>query len=329
MLVTVFFFTLIFHSLAKDVEYQQLWTGFRQSYNKNYLTPEEEGKHYQIFVSNVDFIDRLNLEHNPRTFFGINQFADMTNQELMSYFNHPDFKKSTPHSHHLHQKRSSPRIGSAAIPDSVDWREKGAVTPIGNQGQCGSSPYWSAVVSMEGAWAIAGHPLVNLSVQQIDDCSNDEGNYGCDGGEMTSSFEYIIKSGGAENAQDYPYTAVDGTCHFDAQKIIAKFSSYKVITAGDEAALTEALSIVPVATAVNAADPPFQFYQSGIYDSSTCNQPPCHGIGIVGYGSNAEGDFYILKNTWGTTWGMEGYMLLARNKGNMCSVATDATYIVV
>jgi len=248
----------------------------------------------------------------------------------MSYFNHPDFKAQQ-------QMKSSGRasvherkpVSAGTIPTSVDWREKGAVTAIQNQGQCGSSPYWSAIVSMEGAWAIAGNPLVNLSVQQIDDCSSSYGNYGCGGGEMTNSFEYIIKAGGSETAEDYPYTALDGTCNFNIQKVRAKFSSYKEITAGDEQAFTEALAIVPVATAIDASDNGFQFYQSGIYDSTTCTSQPCHGIGVVGYGINSQGEYYILKNTWGTSWGMNGYMLLARNKGNMCGVASYGTYIII
>jgi len=333
------FFALIFLSVASILvsstrdatEYLQLWTQFKQTHNKIYLTTEEESNRHSIFISNVDRIDQLNHDRNPRTYYAINQFTDMTRPEIMAYFNHPDFKAH-------HDRNSADRMGISAdrlgisadsIPDAVDWREKGAVTPIGNQGQCGSSPYWSSIVSMEGAWAIAGHPLANLSVQQIIDCSSSLGNYGCGGGEMTYSFQYILNTG-SETAEDYPYTGNDDSCHFNAQKIKAKFSSYKNIPEGDEAAFTEALAMVPVAAAVNAADNGFEFYQSGIYDSPTCDQTgPCHGIGVVGYGSNDQGEYYILKNTWGTTWGIKGYMLLARNKGNMCSIASYGSYIVV
>jgi cathepsin L len=247
--------------------------------------------------------------------------------EVMSYFNHPDFhhyQRKHPSGESLYIKRSGP------IPAAVDWRTKGAVTPIGNQEQCGSSPYWSAVVSMEGAWAIAGNPLTNFSVQQINDCSGSFGNQGCNGGFMTSSFSYVISTGGVERAEDYPYTGTDDTCTFNARKVMAKFSSFKNIPAGDEQAFTEALTIAPVASAVSAQDTGFLYYSSGIFDSATCNTTqPCHGIGVVGYGSNEQGDYYILKNTWGVTWGMEGYMYLARNKGNMCNIALDGSYIIV
>jgi len=182
---------------------------------------------------------------------------------------------------------------------------------------------------MEGAWAIAGNKLIKLSTQQINDCSRTFGNEGCSGGLMTDSFEYILSVGGSESAEDYPYKGVDDNCTFNAKKIVAKFSSVKSIPPGDENAFTEALAMVPVASAVNAADQGFQFYKSGIYSTTTCNQLPCHGIGVVGYGSNDKGDYYILKNTWTTDWGMDGYMLLARNKGNMCSIASWGSYVVI
>jgi len=239
----------------------------------------------------------------------------------MAYFRHPDYKPNTAGPFHV--KTNAP------VPAGVDWRAKGAVTAIDDQLQCGSSPYWSAVVSMEGAWAIAGNPLTNLSAQQISDCSGSYGNMGCDGGEMTSSFQYVIAEG-SEKTTSYPYTGNDDTCEYKAAQVYARFSSYKVIPAGDEAAFTEALAMVPVATAVNAQDSGFQFYTSGIYNSTTCNQSEaCHGIGVVGYGTNSIGDYYILKNTWGPTWGMDGYMLLARNAGNMCQIASQGTYIIV
>jgi len=181
---------------------------------------------------------------------------------------------------------------------------------------------------MEGAWQISGKPLVALSTQQILDCSTSYGNQGCNGGEMTFSYQYVIGVGGIESATSYPYqNGNQGNCVADKTKFVANFTKY-VELPGDEISFTNALAIVPVGTAVNADD--FQFYQSGVYSDPKCNNlGPNHGIGVVGYGALSGNDYYILKNTWGTGWGMQGYMYLARNKGNMCGIATYGTYIIV
>jgi len=215
------------------------------------------------------------------------------------------------------------------IPTSVDWRDAGAVTPISDQGQCGSSPYWSAIVSIEGAWKIAGHPLTVLSTQQILDCSENEGNQGCNGGEMTSSFQYVIDAGGLETAADYPYAnGTQNDCAFNPSKVLVKLKSF-VAAQPTEQSVTAALAICPVASAMDASDTSFQFYTGGIYSSEKCTNQTDHGIGVVGYGENSDGKYYILKNTWTETWGMKGYMYLARGKGNMCGIESDVSYAVV
>jgi len=182
---------------------------------------------------------------------------------------------------------------------------------------------------MEGAWKIAGNPLIPLSVQQILDCSSNQGNEGCNGGWMDWSFAYIILCGGIESNFSYPYTGLQGNCQFNSKKVVAKFSSYVNVTANSEADLTIALTIAPVATAVNVVNS-FEYYSSGIYNDSTCtSQYVEHGIGVVGYGVLQGQQYYILKNSWSTAWGMQGYMLMARNANNMCGVANAASYVIV
>jgi len=225
------------------------------------------------------------------------------------------------------KNKSIKKITKRTIPTSVDWRTKGAVTPIQNQGQCGSSPFFSAVVSMEGVWQIPGNPLVKLSEQQILDC--DSVDQGCNGGWMDDAFKYVIQAGGIESEKDYPYNATQNpNCLFDKNKISAKFSSYIDVTSGSDQDLTEALTICPVASAIDGANG-FEYYQSGVFNSSTCTTNPDHGIGIVGYGvTNQNVPYYILKNSWGTGWGLEGYVWTLRT-GNMCGIASVASYIVV
>jgi len=164
-----------------------------------------------------------------------------------------------------------------------------------------SSPYWSTVVSIEGAWKIAGHPLTNLSTQQIIDCSRPEGNRACGGGLITQSFQYVLDAGGIESAEDYPYRPDENPkCEFDPKKITARIKSF-VVVPSDEQSFTSALAICPVATAIDASGPRFQYYKSGIYNDK-CSTEPNHGIGVVGYGENSDGKYYILKNTWTTAW---------------------------
>jgi len=316
------FFLFFIASVLCSSHFRPQWLEFKQKHGKVYETQVEEEYRYNIFKANVAKISDLNQKYNPLTYFGINLFADLTLDEFRMHFSsfvNITSERNGPYAH---------RIKPKTIPPSIDWRTLGAVTPILNQGQCGSSPYFSAVVSMEGAWEIAGNELVALSVQQILDCSGPQGNQGCNGSLMTNSYQYVITAGGIESAKDYPYqNGNQGACKADKSKFVARFKSYKALP-GDEKTFTEALAIVPVGTAVNADS--FQFYTSGIYSSSSCaNLQPNHGIGVVGYGSLSGRDYYILKNSWGTGWGMAGYMLLARNQGNMCGIATYGSYIIV
>jgi len=311
-------------ALRTDEEYKQLWKDFKVSFNRQYKN--QENQRFELFKNNVDTIDKLNQKFNPRTTFGINQFADWSYDEYRGFVSNGFIK---PILSNVPVQSADP---SAAIPTSVDWRAEGAVTPVMDQGQCGSSPFIGAVASIEGAWKIAGNPLVVLSVQQVLDCSTGfPPNQGCDGGLMNTSFEYVLKAGGIQNNLTYPYTAWDGTCSFDITKSVAKITSY-VNLDGTEDAFTQALVKGPVATAVNCQPQSFVYYQSGIYDDPECSPAVDqinHGIVVVGYGVQDNVNYYILKNSWTSAWGIQGYMLLARNGKNTCGIATYGTYPVI
>jgi len=276
------------------------------------------------FKKAIEVVASLNKEHNPDTYYALNRFADYTEEEKEKLI-HSGVKREPgqrPHS------RPLSRGGQAkAIPSSVDWRTKGAVTSIKTQNvACSTSPYYSALVSMEGAWAIAGHPLVSLSLQQILDC--DKLDMGCDGGWMYNAFQTVLNQGGIESERDYP--TINGSnpnCLFNPSKITAKFSSYVNVTSDDKH-LMEALAMVPVASAVDATGN-FIYYQSGVYQGGSQFTNPDLGIGVVGYGATKKGiPFYILKNIWGTEWGMDGYMLIKRGNNN-CGICDFASYAVV
>eukprot|EP01125_Pyxidicula_operculata_P002187 TRINITY_DN12104_c0_g1_i1.p1 TRINITY_DN12104_c0_g1~~TRINITY_DN12104_c0_g1_i1.p1 ORF type:complete len:330 (-),score=79.00 TRINITY_DN12104_c0_g1_i1:83-1072(-) len=325
--ILLFVLAYVACALREETSYQIMWENFKLRFNRKYESDSQHYFRYDVFKSNVDLIDQLNAKYNPTTVFGINHFADMTREEYISYVRQ-GAKKGFSNVQSAEQQKLA--YHTMVPPTSVDWRTKGAVTPITNQDQCGSSPYFGATCSMEGAWAIAGNKLEVLSVQQIMDCSGNYGNQACNGGWMNSSIQYVIDAGGIESNTSYPYTGEDGnTCNFNKNKVVAKFRSLVNIDSTDEA-MVAALTICPVATAVNAYATGFQYYQSGVYMGADCdaNQPD-HGIGVVGYGVYSNGlPYYILKNTWTTAWGMDGYMYLYRFN-NTCGIVTEASYAVV
>ncbi|CAF1401866.1 unnamed protein product [Adineta ricciae] len=275
---------------------------------------------------------KLVEEHNQRADLGLhsyrlgmNKFADLTNEEFVKLLN--DVQKKDI------QKDAQPFIGNSNIelPDTVDWRDKGAVVPVKNQGQCGSSWAFSAVGAIEGAHEIKTGKLVSLSEQQLVDCSGKYGNEGCNGGYMTQSFQYIKDAGGIQSDKTYPYTGRDDKCTFNSSDVIVKVCGFVELPSGNETALQQAVALIgPIATAVDSGDTSFQMYKSGVYDDPRC-QPkyPNHGIFIVGYGNESGKDYWLLKNSWGTEWGLEGYIKVVRNKNNQCGVATMASYPIL
>merc|ERR1719169_300779 len=203
----------------------------------------------------------------------------------------------------------------AEIADSVDWTTKGAVTPVKNQGQCGSCWSFSATGSLEGAWEIATGKLVSISEQQLVDCSKAEGNQGCQGGLMDDAFKYM-----EENAmcteESYSYTAKNVQCHASGCTVgVPKGSvtGFKDVAHDDENALMEAVAQQPVSIAIEADKSVFQLYKSGVL-SSTCGTRLDHGVAIDGYGTENGKDYWLVRNSWGPQWGDQGYVKLLRGK---------------
>jgi len=220
-----------------------------------------------------------------------------------------------------------------ADPASVDWEAAGKVTPVKNQGQCGACWAFSATGSTECQVAIATGKLVSLSEQQLIDCSVAEGNLGCDGGEMDAAFQYIQKEGGLCTEQAYPYKAQDGKCESTTcGTLYDKISTYKDVTKRNEQALEDAVALGCVSVAIEANQFAFQYYSSGVL-TGECGTQLDHGVLAVGYGTTDGQEYWKVKNSWGTSWGENGYVLICKDcdkNGDQgeCGIYDDPSYPV-
>jgi len=299
-----------------------------QDNSKFYNSNEEVYTRKQIYDENVAKIQQHNRENHTWS-MAINQFADLSATEFKNLHSGCVFVKSS-EKKLLGLSHSEP-VDASALPESVDWETEGAVTPVKNQGQCGSCWAFSTVASTEGAWFLKHGDLVSLSEQQLVDCSDAEGNQGCNGGLMDYGFQYIIDNKGIGSEASYPYTAQDGTC----KKVpaVVTITGFKDVPTDSETALMTALVQQPVSVAVEADQNSFQFYSGGVMNAA-CGTNLDHGVLAVGYGTdNSTGlDFWKVKNSWGADWGVKGYILLGRgakfgSKGQ-CGIQMDPSYPV-
>lgn len=307
-------------AVFKEEEYQLLFTRFMTQYSKKY-THDTFFYRYTVFKANMDKVYLANKQKHAYT-LGMNEMGDMT---------HAEFKatklgyKNIDRSYIRSKNSAGPHQQVKAAPSAVDWRSKGAVTPIKNQQQCGSCWAFSTTGSVEGAGKIQAGKLVSLSEQQLVDCSQAQGNQGCEGGLMDQAFEYIISNNGITTEAAYPYTAMDGTCNTTATAAMM-ITSYTDVTSGDENALAAAVSLGPVSVAIEADQACFQFYSSGILNDPSCGTNLDHGVLAVGYDkTNSASPYWIVKNSWGTSWGMNGYVLLALGV-NECGINSQPSY---
>ncbi|XP_059138704.1 procathepsin L-like [Physella acuta] len=305
---------------------QERWELYKQKHNKNYPEHLERIKR-EIWRSNVELIEKHNarfarsLENYT---LGENQFTD---EDPSILYQDNDFYEEDEPTHCSMVFKRTPNI---TLPEAVDWRPKGYVTPVKNQELCGSCWAFSAVGSLEGQHYKATGKLVNLSESNLVDCSAEWGNDGCEGGNIDQAFRYIIDNKGINTADSYPYTPKQGLCKFSKNSIGATMTGYACLPAGDEDALKEAVATVgPVSVAIDSRPLEFKSYKFGVLYSASCSSTRLtHAVLVVGYGRSNGMDYWIVKNSWGTGWGDSGYVLMSRNRNNNCGIATQAFYPV-
>lgn len=311
--------------------FEDLWTNFKGEHGKVYADASEELVRKQVFAENLRQIEMHNFLYSKglKSYtLGVNKYADLENSEFVKLMNGYKRSNSTessvPRTSYL-----SPNI-PVALPDSVDWRNKNYVTPVKDQGQCGSCWAFSATGSLEGQHFRKTHTLVSLSEQNLVDCSRKYGNNGCEGGLMDSAFQYIKDNKGIDTESSYPYEAKDDKCRYNPANRGATDMGFVDIPNNDEEKLKEAVATVgPISVAIDANHLSFQLYKSGVYDEPDCTDNLDHGVLAVGYGTMGGKDYWLVKNSWGLSWGDQGYIMMSRNKGNQCGIAAMASYPLV
>jgi C1A family cysteine protease len=296
---------------------QKLFEQFQADFNKVYTTEEEKAFRFTVFEKTLKRIAELNQgeEFAPH---GINKFADMTQEEFSAAYLMP---KAT-FAGQVAKFAQAPllELVESALPTTFGWNST-YVTPVKNQEQCGSCWAFSTTENIESVWAIAGNPLVVLAPQQIVDC--DTVDQGCDGGWPYDAYEYVIGAGGLELEKSYPYTAADGTCKAKKSLEVAKIASYAYATkTKNETQMQLATyNTAPLSICVDATT--WQTYTSGII-TKNCGTQIDHCVQIVGWGQQGAVNYWEVRNSWGTTWGEDGFIRVEMGK-NLCAIAEQAT----
>nr|XP_046255797.1 cathepsin K [Scatophagus argus] len=304
------------------------WEQWKVTHRKEYNGLDEEGIRRAVWEKNMRMIEAHNQEaalgmHSYE--LAMNHLGDMTSEEVSEKMTGLQVPMTHERSFTMALDDSVSRL-----PKAVDYRKKGMVTSVKNQGSCGSCWAFSSAGALEGQLAKSTGQLVDLSPQNLVDCVTE--NDGCGGGYMTNAFKYVQMNGGIDSEVAYPYVGEDQTCRYNSSGMAAQCRGYKEVPEGDEHALAVALyKVGPVSVGIDATLSSFQFYSKGVYYDPSCNKDDInHAVLAVGYGVSVRGKkYWIVKNSWGESWGKGGYILMARNRGNLCGIANLASYPIM
>ena len=276
------------------------------------------------YQENIKFINSHNAL-NTSYEVGVNEFINR---------NYTNGTYNDTYSHYIPTDHRNINIFSDhKVPKEIDWRKQGVVTPIKNQLTCGSCWAFSAIETVESEWALKNQQLYNLSAQELVDCSGYLGNQGCNGGSMKSGFQYVVQNGLCLN-QSYPYNATDGFCKNQTCTKKVFIDKYYTVMPNNEKQLEKAVAKQPVSVAIQANTRSFQLYKKGIYTDPMCGTQLDHGVVVVGYGYDTfyNLSYWIVRNSWGATWGENGYIRILKNSEDPqgeCGIAIDPSYPVI
>jgi KDEL-tailed cysteine endopeptidase len=321
--ITILLFTinLIFSQTAND----EVWNSFQQfmqQNNKPTSNQADTNRLYNVYRENYNYVKSV---QGGSFTAELNKFATMTNSEFKTTYLTLNAKTlrmledSLDNSGFLQDNSNDNTTESETVnltqASSFDWRSKGAVSGVKDQGQCGCCWAFSTIAAVEGAYAKKYGKLLSLSEKQLLDC--DSSNSGCNGGNMEYALNYIKKAGGVALTSKYPYSPSKGSCRYTSSMSAVKVSGYSRVSSNENTMMQALANNGPLAVAVDASR--MQFYGGGVYTCSGAVNLN-HGVTIVGYGSDRTGNYWIVKNSWGSSWGMNGYIYIKRGT-NECGIA--------
>ncbi|KAK8841028.1 hypothetical protein M9Y10_027865 [Tritrichomonas musculus] len=316
-----FLFGLIASKVSLGINEERQFLQWMRENNRFY-TGDEYHLRLGIFISNARYCQEFNRRKGLTFHVGLNQFSCHTPAEYKAILGVRGNKAK------YFGNKSKEEKQKFVVPDSCDWRDKGVVNPIKDQGSCGSCWAFSTIASSESAYAITSGKLLRFSEQNLVDCAPC---LGCNGGWPNVACFYIInyQKGQFNTESDYPYTAAQGSCLFDSTKSVGKITEYISVEEDSEDDLKEKIAQYGIASVtISANNAPFMSYTGGILDNDQCSIFTDHAVAAVGYGSENGSDYWIVRNSWGISWGEEGYVRMIRNKDNQCQIASQAFVVI-
>ncbi|KAF5817528.1 putative actinidain [Helianthus annuus] len=307
-------------------EANDMFMSWLVKHGKIYDTVEEKGKRFQIFKDNLEYIEQHNSGGHSYK-LGLNKFADLSLEEYRLLYTMPKKINSKRKLNNVKSDRYFVRSGDV-LPDSIDWRTKGAIGAVKDQGRCGCCWAFSSVGAVEAINQIVTSDLITLSEQELVDCDTSY-SQGCNGGYTNDAFEFIVRNGGIDSDIDYPYIGMDGICNNNKKsKKRGSIDGYEHVPMNNESALQIAVVNQPVSVSIDSNSRDFQLYASGIYNGS-CGIELDHAVVLGGYGTEDGKEYWIVRNSWGVEWGEQGYIRMERNikdEEGQCGIAMHALY---